>query len=147
RTFWQLWDLYREHPRRTGWWTNLSGGAGLVQFSPDERRTAVVRESEVTVHDAESGIVRAAFRTPQANLCFAAFNRDGTRLRLASMADGSITVWALDPGPTLRVTLPSRAKPRLDPMMALGAAIEGMTEETRHLLQRISAFSSTSFCF
>jgi WD40 repeat protein len=133
RAAWRLWNLYRQRPRRSGWWF---GGPRrrrqltITCFSPDGRRAAVVRGSQVSVRDAATGLVHGEFQTPQTDLELATFDRIGRRLGLVSTADGSVSVWDLDPAPVLRATIRPEGEPRPDDMPVAGAgAFSGMTEE------------------
>jgi WD40 repeat protein len=144
RAFWRLWELYHQRPRRAGWRIELPSRRF---WSPDGRRVAVVREPRVTIHDAATGAVQTEFRTSQTRVYVAAFSRDGNRLGLVSSDDGSVTVWDLEPAPTLRTTLRPTAPPRPELMLALGAAYAGLPQDQVRQAQQQMFFSQTSLCF
>src|SRR5262249_51633336 len=145
RAFWRLWDLYRQRPRRAGWWI---GSSGRCVFSPDGSRAAVIRESRVTIHDAATGtILTEEFDTRQTDLQFAAFNRDGNRLGLVSRADGSITVWDLGPVAKPRARLQSAGPTRHDPRLGLVGPLSGATQEKLREAEKRTFFTQIHLCF
>jgi WD40 repeat protein len=143
RVFWHLWELYRRRPRRSGWWLGLRVQHTL---SPDGRRVAVIRGSQVTIHDAATGTVQARFQNPQTDLYFVTFSRDGTRLALPSFKDGSVTIWDLEPEPTLRATLSPTAPAPRSGIEAADGKQAGMPKVGRRGAEAENVYSNTTAC-
>jgi len=143
RALWRLWELYRQRPRRSAWW---SGPLPRLVVSPDGRRAAIFGSSIVTIHDAATGALHGRLPTPQEDVRSVSFSRDGKRLVASSWNDGSVTVWDLEPAPTLRATLKPTGAAAPIPGLALAGALGRMTAEELREVQESQAHSHTTAC-
>jgi WD40 repeat protein len=148
RTYWRLWDLYRQRPRRSA--TRMESVGFPRCLSPDGRRVASVVGPRLRVCDAVTGAVQADFALSASGHRYLAFSRDGSQLGSASMADGSVTVWDLDPAPAPRAVLRLTAPPQVERRLALvkpGDMDPPTSPEQMRLSVLTALFAKTSFCF
>jgi WD40 repeat protein len=133
RAWWRLWNLYRERPRRSAWLTDAREGAFLrkVVFSPDGRRLAIVRGGIVSIHDALTGREQATLRISPAMAVDLAFAPDNSRLAVAHLEGGIVTLWAISGPPEKLFELRSDTQPEFPVLTQLAIQQEiGRTHES-----------------
>jgi hypothetical protein len=144
RAIWQLWELYRQRPRRSGMWIKPPA---ICRISSAGRLVAVLSNSRITISDVVTGTVKSETTTTQDLISGVFFSGDGRRLALVSTADGSIGVWDFNHAPKVRATLAPSSPFRRNLTMTVGAALADLRREQLVLAQRAMFFGQTQVSF